>query len=92
MGDLLTIAQYDLPVTLVIYNNSTLGMVKLEMRVADVPSVNFAKIAEAAGIRACRVESGGDLKSALSSALRHSGSALVDVLTNPNSLALPPKN
>jgi pyruvate dehydrogenase (quinone) len=35
MGDLLTIAQYQLPVNLaklVVYNNSTLGMVKLEMK------------------------------------------------------------
>jgi pyruvate dehydrogenase (quinone) len=98
MGDLLTIAQYKLPVKLIVYNNSTLGMVKLEMRVAgledfgvDVPQMNFAKIAEAVGIRGIRVEGGGDLKNDLSSALRHSGPALVDVVTNPNALALPPK-
>jgi pyruvate dehydrogenase (quinone) len=98
MGDLLTIAQYDLPVKLVVYNNSTLGMVKLEMRVAgledfgvDVPQVNFAKVAEAVGIRGFRVESADDLRNSFSSALRHSGPALVDVVTNPNSLALPPK-
>jgi pyruvate dehydrogenase (quinone) len=98
MGDLLTIAQYDLPVKLVVYNNSTLGMVKLEMRVAgledfgvDVPQVNFARVAEAVGIRGLRVEGAGDLRNALSSALRHSGPALVDVVTNANSLALPPK-
>ncbi len=98
MGDLLTIAQYNLPVKLVVYNNSTLGMVKLEMRVAgledfgvDVPPTNFAKVAEAVGIRGFRVEGGGDLRNALSSALGHSGPALVDVVTNPNALALPPK-
>jgi pyruvate dehydrogenase (quinone) len=98
MGDLLTIAQYDLPVKLVVYNNSTLGMVKLEMRVAgledfgvDMPQVNFARVAEAVGIRGLRVEGAGDLRHALSSALRHSGPALVDVVTNANSLALPPK-
>jgi Thiamine pyrophosphate-requiring enzymes [acetolactate synthase, pyruvate dehydrogenase (cytochrome), glyoxylate carboligase, phosphonopyruvate decarboxylase] len=98
MGDLLTIAQYDLPVKLVVYNNSTLGMVKLEMRVAgledfgvDVPQVNFAKVAEAVGIRGFQVETAGDLRNALSSALRHDGPALLDVVTNPNSLALPPK-
>ena len=98
MGDLLTIAQYKLPVKLVVYNNSTLGMVKLEMRVAgyedfgvDVPQTNFAKVAEAVGIPGFRVESGGDLRDALSSALRHSGPALADVVTNPNALALPPK-
>jgi pyruvate dehydrogenase (quinone) len=97
MGDLLTIAQYQLPVKLVVYNNSTLGMVKLEMRVAgyedfgvDVPETNFAKIAEAAGVRGFRVENAQDLKSAFSAVFRHKGPALVDVVTNPNALALPP--
>jgi pyruvate dehydrogenase (quinone) len=98
MGDLLTVAQYQLPVKLVVYNNSTLGMVKLEMRVAgyedfavDMPQTNFAKLAEAAGIRGFRVEGSEDVKSAFASAFEHKGPALVDVVTNPNALALPPK-
>jgi pyruvate dehydrogenase (quinone) len=98
MGDLLTIVQYELPVKLVVFNNSTLGMVKLEMRVAgyedfgvDVPAVNFAKLADACSIRAFRVEETSDLNDAFASALRHKGPALVDVVTNPNALALPPK-
>jgi len=98
MGDLLTVAQYELPIKLVIFNNSTLGMVKLEMRVAgyedfgvDVPPVNFAKLADACGIRGFRVERTCDLKDAFASALRHKGPALVDIVTNPNALALPPK-
>jgi len=98
MGDLLTIAQYQLPIKLIIYNNSTLAMVKLEMRVAgyedfgvDVPQVNFAKIAEAAGVRGFRVESSSDLKDAFWSALRHKGPAIVDVSTNPDALAIPPR-
>ena len=98
MGDLLTIAQYQLPVKLVIYNNSTLGMVKLEMRVAgyedfgvDMPECNFAKIAEAAGIPGFRVEDSSDLKDAFRTALRRKGPAVLDVVTNPNALAIPPK-
>jgi pyruvate dehydrogenase (quinone) len=98
MGDLLTFVQYELPIKLIVYNNSTLGMVKLEMRVAgyedfgvDVPNCNFAKMAEALGIRGFRVEEPRDLKSSLLAALRHKGPALIDVVTNPNALALPPK-
>jgi pyruvate dehydrogenase (quinone) len=98
LGDLLTLAQYELPVKLIVYNNSTLGMVKLEMRVAgyedfgvDVPNCNFAKVAEAVGIRGFRVEESKDLKTSLYAALRHKGPSLVDVVTNPNALALPPK-
>jgi pyruvate dehydrogenase (quinone) len=98
MGDLLTLAQYELPIKLIIYNNSTLGMVKLEMRVAgyedygvDVKNTNFAKMAEAVGIRGIRVESSGDLKSSLQAAFRQKGPVLVDVVTDPNALAMPPK-
>jgi pyruvate dehydrogenase (quinone) len=98
MGDLLTLAQYELPIKLIIYNNSTLGMVKLEMRVAgyedfgvDVRKTNFAKMAEAVGIRGIRVETSGDLKRSLEDALRHKGPVLVDVVTDPNALAMPPK-
>ena len=98
MGDLLTLAQYDLPIKLIVYNNSTLGMVKLEMRVAgyedfgvDVKNSNFAKMAEAIGIRGIRVEDSGDLKKSIAAALRHRGPVLVDIVTNPNALALPPK-
>jgi len=98
MGDLLTLAQYELPVKLIIYNNSTLGMVKLEMRVAgyqdfavDFKKTNFAKMAEAVGIRGIHVENSGDLKSSLEEAFGHKGPVLVDVVTDPNALAMPPK-
>jgi pyruvate dehydrogenase (quinone) len=98
MGDLLTLVQYELPIKLIIFNNSTLGMVKLEMRVAgyvdygvDVKKTNFARMAEAVGIRGIRVENSGDLKSSLEQALRHKGPVLLDVVTDPNALALPPK-
>jgi pyruvate dehydrogenase (quinone) len=98
MGDLLTLVQYELPIKLIIYNNSTLGMVKLEMRVAgyedfgvDVPNFNFAKMGEALGIRGFRVEGSKDLRSSLSAALHHKGPTIIDVVTNPNALAVPPK-
>ena len=73
-------------------------MVKLEMRVAgiedfgvDFKPTNFAKMAEAIGIRGIRIEDSGDLKKSLLTGLRHSGPVLIDVVTNPNALALPPK-
>lgn len=34
LGDLATIVQYKLPVKLIVFNNRSLGMVKLEMEVA----------------------------------------------------------
>jgi pyruvate dehydrogenase (quinone) len=98
MGDLLTLVQHDLPVKVVVFNNSTLGMVKLEMQVAGIPDFgtdfkpfNFAKIAEGAGIRSFRVERGADVRGALQAALKHKGPALLDVVTNPYELSIPPK-
>src|ERR1700722_12791651 len=98
MGDLLTLAQYELPIKLVVYNNSTLGMVKLEMRVAgyedfgvDVKHADFAKMAEAVGIRGVPIEDSGNLEKSLAAPNKNNGPILIDVVTNPDALALPPK-
>ncbi|GAA2521578.1 MAG: pyruvate dehydrogenase [Kocuria sp.] len=98
MGELLTLAAYDLPVTVVVFNNSTLGMVKLEMLVdglqdygVDVPQTDYAAIARAAGLQGIRVEKPKDLESAFTTALSHRGPSLVEVITDPNALSIPPK-
>lgn len=36
MGDLMTVTHCDLPIKIVVFNNSALGMVKLEMEVAGL--------------------------------------------------------
>jgi pyruvate dehydrogenase (quinone) len=96
MGDLLTLTQYDLPIKIVLFNNSVLGMVKLEMEVAGLPDFqtdlknpNFAKLAEAIGIMGVRIENPADVSSGLKKALQHSGPALIDVVTDPNAVSLP---
>jgi len=96
MGDLLTLTQYDLPVKIVVFNNSALGMVKIEMEVAGLPDYqtdlknpNFAKLAEAIGMMGVRIENPADVSSGLKRALQHSGPALIDVVTDPNAVSLP---
>ena len=96
MGDLLTVVQYDLPIKILVFNNSSLGMVKLEMEVAGFPdwqtglkNPNFAKLAEAIGILGVRIEDPADLRSGLKQALEHRGAALIDVVTDPNALSMP---
>ncbi|MER6139679.1 pyruvate dehydrogenase [Streptomyces sparsogenes] len=98
MGDFLTLVQYDLPVKVVLFNNSSLGMVELEMMVSGLPSYgttnlnpDFAEIARAAGAYGERVEKPKHLRAALRSALRYKGPALLDVVTDPNALSIPPK-
>jgi pyruvate dehydrogenase (quinone) len=92
-----TVAAYKLPVKIVVFNNSTLGLVKLEMFVdgypdfgVDVPAVDYAAVATALGFFARRVEDPQDLHTALTEAFAHPGPALVDIVTDPLALSLPP--
>lgn len=97
LGELITAKMYDLPVKVVVFNNSTLGMVKLEMLVnglpdfqTDVPDTNYAEIARAIGFHAERVEDASRLEGAYREAFAAPGPALVEVITDPNALSLPP--
>lgn len=98
MGDFLTLVQYGLPVKVVVFNNSSLGMVDLEMTVDGLPPygtsyahTDYAAIATAAGVHGIRVEKPREVRDALREAFSHNGPALVDVVTDPNALAIPPK-
>ncbi|GAB3658237.1 pyruvate dehydrogenase [Nocardioides korecus] len=97
MGDLITAVTYDLPVKLVVFDNARLGMVKLEMEQAGMPEFgtvlrnpDFAKVAEAIGMRGVRVERPGDVDEAVREAMAHPGPVLLDVVTNPDEIAVPP--
>ena len=97
LGELLTISMYQLPVKVIVFNNSALGMVKLEMLVDGLPDYqidngdfDYAAIAQAAGIHGIRVEEPTDVRVALGDALAHPGPALVDLATDSNALSNPP--
>ncbi len=98
MGDLITAVSHDLPVKIVVFDNGRLGMVKLEMEQVGLPEFgtvlhnpDFAKVAEAVGMRGIRVEDPHDVDGAVRDALAHPGPVLLDVLTNPDEIAVPPK-
>jgi pyruvate dehydrogenase (quinone) len=97
LGDLLTLRQLKLPVKLVVFNNSSLGFVELEMKAAglvdygtDLVNPNFAKLAESADIFGIRVEKPEELRHAMTKALEHNGPALIEVLVNRQELSMPP--
>ena len=97
MGELLTAAGLDIPVKLMIFNNSTLGMVRAEMMVVgyqpwgtDVKNPDFGALATAAGIHGERVEKAADIRPAIERAFAHPGPALIDFVTDPRALAVPP--
>ncbi|TCP29965.1 pyruvate dehydrogenase (quinone) [Scopulibacillus darangshiensis] len=98
MGDLLTLRQHQLPVKVVVFNNSSLSFVELEMKAAgsleigtDLDNPNFATVAEAIGIKGIRVEDPADLESAVRDSFQHDGPVLLDVVVNRQELSLPPK-
>jgi pyruvate dehydrogenase (quinone) len=98
LGDLMTIVQYKLPVKIVVFNNRSLGMVKLEMQVAGIPdretnmlNPDFAKLAEAMGMPGITIDNPADVKSGLEKAFIQDGPVLVAIQTDPNALAMPPK-
>jgi pyruvate dehydrogenase (quinone) len=98
MGDLITAVSQNLPVKIVVFDNGRLGMVKLEMEQVGLPEFgtvldnpDFAKVAEAIGLRGIRVSDPHEVDGAVAEALAHPGPVLLDVLTNPDEIALPPK-
>ncbi|MXV52711.1 ubiquinone-dependent pyruvate dehydrogenase [Pedobacter sp. HMF7647] len=98
LGDLSTIKQYNLPIKLVVFNNRALGMVKLEMEVAGLPdwqtdmvNPDYAAVAEAMGIKGVAVHDPGNVEQAIKDAFDFQGPVLVEVFTDPNALAMPPK-
>jgi pyruvate dehydrogenase (quinone) len=97
MGDLLSLRQLDLPVKLIVFNNSALAFVELEMKAAgmldfatDLLNPDFAKMAEAAGVFGLKADVPEQVRPILAQALSHPGPALVEVVVDRQELALPP--
>ncbi|HWD04821.1 MAG TPA: thiamine pyrophosphate-dependent enzyme [Amycolatopsis sp.] len=98
MGELLTVAAYELPVKIVVFDNSRLGMVKLEQEQGGIPEFgtqlknpDLAAVARACRIHAVRVDDPARVDDEVRAALLHPGPALLDVVTNAEEIALPPK-
>jgi pyruvate dehydrogenase (quinone) len=97
LGDLLSLRQLQLPVKLIVFNNSSLAFVELEMKAAgildfttDLVNPNFAKLAEAANILGLRAETADQVQPMLEQALKHDGPALVEVIVSRQELSMPP--
>ncbi|MGV0678057.1 MULTISPECIES: ubiquinone-dependent pyruvate dehydrogenase [Mycolicibacterium] len=96
-GELVTLIQNRLPVKVIVFNNSSLNFVELEMKAAgivtfgtDLVNPDFAAVAQSMGIFGRRVTEPGDLEQALTDAFAHDGPALVDVHTARQELSIPP--
>jgi pyruvate dehydrogenase (quinone) len=97
MGDLLSLRQLQLPVKTIVFNNSSLAFVELEMKAAGIldfgtglRNPDFAKMAEAAGILGLRAETADQVGPAIEQALRHDGPALIEAIVSRQELSMPP--
>ena len=97
MGDFISLAQLKLPVKVIVFDNSSLGFVAMEMKAAgyldtgtELKNPDFAAMSNAMGILGIRVEQSEDLEPALRRALAHDDPVLVDVVTATQELVMPP--
>ncbi len=98
LGDLLTLRQLKLPVKMVVFNNSTLGFVELEMKAAGPARFRHgpgqSQLSPAwrsrPGSLGLRVEKPEELRPACQAGSRHDGPALVEVIVNRQELSMPP--
>jgi acetolactate synthase-1/2/3 large subunit len=97
LGELATLAQQGMNITVVVMNNSAMGWIKWEQAVfwegkfvsTDLSDVDFAVVARGMGCTGMNVTEPADLREALSQALTSDKPALLDVRTAVNEAAVP---
>ena len=99
MNDFITAVRYNWPVKILVYNNSQLGFVKIEMEEAGyamadealgLQNPNFAEYAKLCGGDGIRVEKASDIERAIELAIASPKPFIIDAVTNPGELSLPP--
>lgn len=91
VGELETAVRKRLPITFVVFSNSSYGWIKASQKSGYEEryfSVDFtrsahARIAEAFGLKSWSVSDPNELDAAVSAALRHDGPTLIDVIAQP---------
>ena len=98
MADFITAVKYKLPVKIIVFNNSKLGIIQMEQEVAGYPehetalqNPDFAAFAEICGGKGFRAESLDEVNNVLQLAYQHSGPCVVDVAVNPEERTMPPE-
>lgn len=96
MGDLLTLAQYKLPVKLLVFKNNTLALEKWEQLSFtgnpeygnELLPANFVKIAEGCGIKGIRIDDPAHCYDQLKEALSLNEAVLIECVVDPFEPAL----
>jgi len=94
MCEFLTAVQHKLPVKAVVYNNSSLGLIRLEAesmglpawKAMDFPNPDYVALASACGGVGCKADKPGELREAIDRALKAEGPAIVDCVVPADEL------
>jgi pyruvate oxidase len=98
LGEYLTAVKYELPITVVVFNNQKLGLIQMEQEVEGDPeyqthlhNADFAELARSCGGEGRKVTQRADLRDALHAALTSNRPYVVDVIVNPEERTMPPR-
>jgi len=94
MCEFLTAVHHKLPVKAVVYNNSSLGLIRLEAesmglpawKAMDFPNPDYVALARACGGVGFKAEKPGELREAINQALKAEGPAIVDCVVPADEL------
>ena len=99
MQDFVTAVRFDWPIKVIVFNNQTLGFVKMEMEVAgyavnpmatDLVNPNFADYAKVCGGDGVRVEHASEIKDAIAQAKASTKPFIIEAMVSPGELVMPP--
>lgn len=98
MGDFVTAVKYQLPITVIVFNNHRLGMIKFEQEVHGMPEFgthltnpDFARYAEICGGKGFHVTHRDEVEDAIRTALATPVATVVNIETDPDEKPLPPR-
>ena len=89
LAELTTAVKYNMPIKLILINNSELGKISKEQRAGefdvwatDLHNPNFSDYANSCGALGIRVTEKGDLEAAMTKVLAHDGPAMLEVIAD----------
>ncbi|OYU90102.1 MAG: pyruvate dehydrogenase [Bradyrhizobiaceae bacterium PARB1] len=95
MGEFMTAVQHKLPLKVIVYNNSALGLITLEAEsiglapfreAIEFPNPDFAALARACGAQGFTAKQPGELRKAIADALACEGPVIVDCVVAADEL------
>lgn len=98
LNELATVKSYNLPVTIIVMNNTVLGMVRQWQKLFygrrfsqtdPHRATDFVKLAEAFGLKGMRIHNDGDAKSVLAEAFASTEPVVIDCRISPDENVLP---